>query len=171
MSAASSIVNTLGAEKLTLEAVAKQAGMSKGGLLHHFPNKQALVHAMMEHSTVSFISNVTDKVSYATGEGKWTLAYIEATFADAANDCGKEINAAIISSLFSSPDVLGKLQSEYAELQKHIENDGIDPVLATIIRLAADGLWFSEMVGVGELDGDLRHKVIEYLIQMAKNEK
>ncbi|MDQ0063824.1 AcrR family transcriptional regulator [Paenibacillus harenae] len=51
--AASTIVKTLGAEKLTLEAVAKEAGISKGGLLHHFPNKQALINAMVEASTNS----------------------------------------------------------------------------------------------------------------------
>ena len=29
---------------LTLDAVAKQAGISKGGLLYHYPNKEALLH-------------------------------------------------------------------------------------------------------------------------------
>lgn len=41
--AASIVVKNNGVEKLTLEAVAKEAGVSKGGLLHHFPNKEALI--------------------------------------------------------------------------------------------------------------------------------
>jgi AcrR family transcriptional regulator len=38
----------VGERAATLEAVAKQAGVSKGGLLYHFPNKEALIAAMLE---------------------------------------------------------------------------------------------------------------------------
>lgn len=37
LAAASEIVEEEGVVKLTLEAVAQRAGMSKGGLLYHFP--------------------------------------------------------------------------------------------------------------------------------------
>jgi len=73
-----------------------------------------------------------------------------------------------MASLFTNPDVLTKLKLEYSRLQKNIENDGIDPVLATIVRLAVDGLWFSEIVGVGEIDNQLRDRVIECLMKMTK---
>jgi AcrR family transcriptional regulator len=33
---------------ISLEAVAARTGMSKGGLLHHFPNKAALVTVIVE---------------------------------------------------------------------------------------------------------------------------
>jgi AcrR family transcriptional regulator len=169
LSAASSIVKTHGAEKLTLEAVAKVAGISKGGLLHHFPKKQALINAMVEESTNNFVSNINERATNATtGDGKWSRSYIEATFDDVKGGHGNEINTAIIASLFTNPELLIKLQNEYSNLQKKIENDGIDPVLATIVRLAVDGLWFSEIFGVGDLDSELREKVIEYLTNMTK---
>ncbi|MFF4615626.1 TetR/AcrR family transcriptional regulator [Nonomuraea jabiensis] len=43
-----------GAEALTLEAVARRAGVSKGGLFYHFPTKQALVAAMVDRLTMAF---------------------------------------------------------------------------------------------------------------------
>ncbi|OAB38217.1 hypothetical protein PMSD_07580 [Paenibacillus macquariensis subsp. defensor] len=92
MSAASFIVNNHGGEKLTLEAVAKEAGVSKGGLLHHFPNKKALIKGMLEELTHDYISEVQDKASNAaTDDGKWTRAYIEATFGDTMNNGIKEL--------------------------------------------------------------------------------
>lgn len=36
-----------GVAQVTLEAVAAQAGVSKGGLLYHFPSKEALLAAMV----------------------------------------------------------------------------------------------------------------------------
>ena len=38
----------VGERAATLDAVAKRAGVSKGGLLYHFPNKEALITAMLE---------------------------------------------------------------------------------------------------------------------------
>lgn len=38
----------VGERAATLDAVAKRAGISKGGLLHHFPNKEALVTATLK---------------------------------------------------------------------------------------------------------------------------
>lgn len=35
--------------KVTLDAVARQAGISKGGLLHHFSTKAELIRAMLKH--------------------------------------------------------------------------------------------------------------------------
>ncbi|WP_378942441.1 TetR/AcrR family transcriptional regulator [Mesorhizobium sp. ANAO-SY3R2] len=35
--------------KVTLDAVARQAGISKGGLLHHFATKKHLIRAMLVH--------------------------------------------------------------------------------------------------------------------------
>ena len=43
LQSASQVVVEKGVDALTLAAVAKQAGVSKGGLLYHFPNKNALI--------------------------------------------------------------------------------------------------------------------------------
>ncbi|AIQ23895.1 TetR family transcriptional regulator [Paenibacillus odorifer] len=165
--AASTVVKNNGVEKLTLEAVAKEAGVSKGGLLHHFPNKEALIIGMVEDLTNHFFTNVQDRAMSETVEkGKWSRAITKAMDDDIKE--GKEIGTALLAALFTNPDILNKFQSQYATWQQNIENDGIDPVRSTIIRLAADGLWYSEMFGLGVLDDELRTKVIQELINMTK---
>ncbi|BAZ22193.1 transcriptional regulator [Kalymmatonema gypsitolerans NIES-4073] len=52
--AASQVVINKGVEALTLDAVAQQAGVSKGGLLYHFPNKDALMGGMVEQLIQDF---------------------------------------------------------------------------------------------------------------------
>lgn len=52
--AAIDIMRELGGEQLTLDLVAKKAGVSKGGLLYHFPSKEALVLAAVGALTDSF---------------------------------------------------------------------------------------------------------------------
>jgi len=48
LNAAEAIVLENGARHLTLDAVASRAGVRKGGLLYHFPTKEALLRAMLE---------------------------------------------------------------------------------------------------------------------------
>src|SRR5687767_7614478 len=48
LEAANRIVRRDGGARLTLDAVAAEAGVSKGGVLYHFPNKDALIGAMLD---------------------------------------------------------------------------------------------------------------------------
>jgi len=52
--AAEDVVMESGVSHLTLNAVVAKAGVSKGGLLHHFPSKNALLRAMIERQTEVF---------------------------------------------------------------------------------------------------------------------
>lgn len=164
---ASQVVKNNGVEKLTLEAVAKEAGVSKGGLLHHFPNKEALVIGMVEELTQHFFDSVEEKVTNEVEEpGKWSRGYIKATMDDI--QVGNEVGTALSAAMFTNPDILKKFQAQYLVWQNNIEHEGIDPVKSTIVRLAADGLWYSEMFGLGVLNEELRNKVIQELINMTK---
>jgi len=48
LEAADQLVAAQGASNLTLDAVAQAAGLSKGGLLYHFPSKDALLMGMLD---------------------------------------------------------------------------------------------------------------------------
>ena len=50
-------------------------------------------------------------------------------------------------------------------------NDDIDPIKVTIIRLAIDGFWFSEIFELSPLDEKLKNGVIHKLSRMIKEEE
>ena len=52
--AAAQIILRAGVQALTLEAVAKQAGASKGAMLHHFRSKSELLEALMDDLIARF---------------------------------------------------------------------------------------------------------------------
>src|SRR5699024_1493118 len=76
-------------------------------------------------------------------------------------------NASITSGMLAAQGInsnlLLPLQDTYKAWQDKIERDGLDKVDATIIRLAVDGLWLSEVFGLDALDESLRSKVLERL--------
>ena len=48
LDAAQRIAAERGAGRITLDEVARESGLSKGGLLYHFASKEALLQAMLE---------------------------------------------------------------------------------------------------------------------------
>lgn len=63
LDAAAAIVRRDGVAKLTLEAAAKEAGVSKGGLLYHFPNKESLIDGMVTRCSNTFVEDVEGRAT------------------------------------------------------------------------------------------------------------
>ncbi|EMV9580352.1 efflux transporter transcriptional regulator BcrA, partial [Listeria monocytogenes] len=73
-------------DTLTLEAVAKQANVSKGGLLYHFPSKEALYAGITELIFQDFVYRFNELAENDPIEkGKWTRALIHAYTDDLNN--------------------------------------------------------------------------------------
>ncbi|WP_168121217.1 TetR/AcrR family transcriptional regulator [Paenibacillus sp. HB172176] len=163
----SQIVNEEGVEKLTLEAVAQKAGISKGGLLYHFPNKDALVLGAIEQLSNNYVEAFNKRaINDPNTTGKWTRSYIETSLLGESRV--NDLYTAISAAHFTNPEMLQQLQYSYSEIQEKIENDELDPVRATLVRLAVDGLWFADMFGLAPPRAELRQKVIEELKEVVQ---
>lgn len=163
LTAAAAVVIEQGAMRMTLEAVAAQAGVSKGGLLYHFPSKDALVQAMIEEMNLEFAERIRREFEadkHPSDRGRWLRGLVRATF----TSTHLETSAGLVAAVVLNPGLLDPTRRNYEQRQALIEQDGIDPVLATIIRLAADGLWFSDLLGLSPLRGHRRQAVMEALL-------
>lgn len=154
---------------LTLEAVANEAEVSKGGLLYHFPSKEALYVGITEHLFQNFINQFNELAKNDPIEkGKWSRAFINASVLDLNNSSG--LNIALNSFSKLNDNVSENIIHHYEYIQSKICEDGIDPVIATIIRLAVDGLYYSELFKIGQTDSDLQNEIIQKLIEATKSE-
>ncbi|MEO8607779.1 MAG: TetR/AcrR family transcriptional regulator [Chloroflexota bacterium] len=168
--AANQVLVRDGINHLTLEAVAQLAGVSKGGLLYHFPNKEALVEGMIDHYLSQFEARLDSylQVSGVTPKpGDWLRAYIHATFDTDAEETA--ISAGLLAAIAVNPDLLKPLQARYDTWQARIvAESGENRALATIIRLALDGLWMSDLFGMAPPDGALRAEILSTLLNLSK---
>lgn len=163
LDAASNIIKNKGVAHLTLEKVAMEAGVSKGGLLYHFPNKKALIQGGLN----AVIERYTEKLEKSSGKdnspGHTLRAYVEVSLNDP-----QQMTSGLLAAIATDPELLKPFQDHYQEWQKRIEEDGLDPVQATIIRLAVDGLWFCDMFGLAPIESDLREKVLHELLNLTR---
>lgn len=173
LDAAEAVVAEQGVRALTLDAVAARSGISKGGLLYHFRSKEDLAAAMIERSIAWFDQALVEAgADESDAKGRFTRAYVKAslgmtplTGAGFDNLC-----SAITTALLSFPERLGPVQDQGARTQADVERDGLDPVVATIIRLAVDGLWLSENFNLMRFDPGLKAKVAARLLEWTRNE-
>lgn len=160
--AASKIVSERGIFNLTLEATALEAGISKGGLLYHFPSKEALVKGMVEHLAENYREKIAAKVDECPDEkGKWIKSYVDVTFNNPYQY--KDMHAGLLAAKAVNEELLKPIRDLYTNWQGEIENDGIDPIKATIICLATDGIWMSELFDIHQLGEEKKKKIYERL--------
>ncbi|SDJ50543.1 TetR/AcrR family transcriptional regulator [Salimicrobium halophilum] len=162
LDAASRIVSQQGIFNLTLEAVAKEAGISKGGLLYHFKTKEALVSGMVKHLTDNYREKIEAHVEADPEEiGRWTRAFLNVTFNHVYPN--KDWNAGLLAAKAVNPALLKPLHDAYKDWQHKIENDGLDPTDATLIRLSTDGIWLSELFDVYQIEEEKKEQVYKRL--------
>ncbi|MBB5172333.1 TetR/AcrR family transcriptional regulator [Texcoconibacillus texcoconensis] len=170
LEAASRIVQHKGVFSLTLEATAKEAGISKGGLLYHFPTKEVLVEGMVDHLIDSYKKGITELMEQDEMEtGKWTRSIIKETYSQTYDN--EDMNAGLLAALAMNPELLNNVRNRYKEWQEQLDIDGIDTTKATILRLAIDGLWLTELLGLVSLEEKTRREVREALIEQTKYEE
>lgn len=167
--AAGQVVLSDGVARLTLEAVAKEAGLSKGGLLYHFPSKQALIEGMLSQLSDVFtarLERALDTDDSADDRGRWLRAYARATFA--AEQEPLAVSAGLLAAVATNPDLLAPLRDNFARWQQLAEADGLDPAVATLIRLAVEGLWFADLFDFASPREPLRSQVLEALLEIIR---
>ena len=157
---------------LVLDAVAADAGISKGGLLYHFATKELLVAGLCERMLCGF-----DRALEALCEvdcehaGAFTRAYLASTVTDEGKqaDNSAQLMAGILATLGRDSAHLGQVRSHFARWHERLEQDGIDPTTATLVRLAADGLWLSALLGLPRLDAEIGHDAIRALRDLTRS--
>jgi AcrR family transcriptional regulator len=160
LNAANRIVIEQGVERLTLEQVAAEAGISKGGLLYHFPTKEALIKGMIDLYLERFTEDFNGTAE-KDGEpaGRWNRSYLTTTFAD--NQRTPRMSSGLLAAVATDPGLLAPLQERFREWVALLDQDGIDPTTAAIVRLVADGLWLVELFGLSSPDEAAKVKILQ----------
>jgi AcrR family transcriptional regulator len=154
---------------LTLEAVAREAGVSKGGLLYHFASKDELLTGMVGEFVELIEGRMSESAAADDAPGAWTRGYLEASTVDRAGDDPMDrLATAMLAAGAANTDLLAPLHDRQAAWQRRQRDDGIDPATAAIVRLAADGLWMNDLFGLEVVSDDERAAVIERLRAMTR---
>lgn len=171
LDAAEEVVLRDGVAHLTLDAVAQESQISKGGLLYHFPSKEALIRGMIDRLHRLYEAEVRRlEAEDPDPVGRRLRAMINASFPK--EPCCNirlridRIAAGLLAAIATNPSLLDGTKEYAAWMEKALMDDGVDPTMAVIIHLATDGIWMSGLFGVPHPDGELRERILDRLREM-----
>ncbi len=136
---AGALAARIGVQALTVQAVAEAAGVTKGGLLHHFPSKDLLVRALQADAIDAFQAAVERCMAAdPLSAGRFTRAYVRTCLDGAAEGP----SPMLIAALWADP-VLRRDWYRWMARQEaaHAATDGSADLRQ--IRFAADGVWLA----------------------------
>jgi len=169
LKAANALLLGQGANALTLDAVAARAGVSKGGLLYHFPSKDALIEGMVERYLADFEARIEAHlagIEQPTAVA-WARAYLEASLEPDPE--GMAVSAALLAAVTVNPVLLQPMQVRYEVWQARL--DALpDPAVAWLVRLAMDGLWMTDLLQIAPPASDQRRAVAQKLIRLIESQ-
>jgi AcrR family transcriptional regulator len=166
LKAAAQIIARQGSGAFTIEAVAHAAGVTKGGVLHHFPSKEALIIGLIDQVIEAFDARVAEALAAepAGKPGRWLRAYIRTVFSVQYEDAN--LLPALAAVVAADPQTLSRIRRGFEASQQAAVQDGLDPLLATIIRLAVDGVVFARSLNVDVLDEPASQAVYAELFRL-----
>jgi len=145
LDAAQRVASNKGAAHVTLDAVAQESGLSKGGVLYNFPNKDALIRGMVERLIDSISPMVEEYREALMGGPNPTLRAIARAKCADAIDPG--VAMAILAAAAQKPELLEPLRAVYARHYARVLEEAEDPDLAMLMWAALDGLLFQTLLG------------------------
>lgn len=162
------IVVAKGMGAVSLDAVAREAGVSKGGLMHHFPSRQALIEAFFASLlAVLDVRIAACLTADAEPRGRFTRAYVTVvTGGVGEGEEGRTLTAAALAACFQ-PELAALWTAWVREgLARCGEDDHSLP--GKIARYAADGIWLEDCAGTGPAETPERGAVIRQLLAMTR---
>lgn len=153
-----------GVTAVTYESVAEESGLTKGGLLYHFPSREAMLKALHEHLAAQWEANLISAAGKPADEASAQERL--AAYARVAAKSSARAELLLIIEAVNEPDMHAAWRDVIGRWTPPV---GDSTVLsqAELQRftawLAADGLWLYESLTNTKLHPQMRRQIAEYL--------
>lgn len=166
LDAAAAVILDEGIAFLTLEKVAQRAGVSKGGLLYHFPSKDALVDAIVARVAREWKEDLDLAISaMPPGPTRVPRAILRNCVSDleAWDERLRTTSIALMAAMASDRRHAGPIRVVSEHLSSLMLADGMPAPEAELFLTAMDGLWISWVFGLRDQQPRRREYVHEAL--------
>lgn len=172
LEAAKQVVQREGVTALSYESVAAEAGLTKGGLLYHFPSREDLLLALHEHvagqweqcmrdeADITEVDNTNDDAALSSTAK--TVAYVRASQNPDRAELLLTLEA--ISDAAARAVWNGVYDRWAAPVPPSADDD--QAMARFIARLAADGLWLYESISERPMSQEIRERLVAEIIAL-----
>ncbi len=151
LQAAEELAVEVGPANLSLDAVAARAGLSKGGLLYHFPTKARLLEALVEDFVRRFEEELAARMASAGDDrDNAATAYLELFVQE--HKVRRPPPVGLLAAMAENPDFLRPVRRHQRTLIDRVKACTGDPVDGLIAFLVLQGIKSQELLSIETLD-------------------
>ena len=162
LDAAVNVINRDGVRAVTFESVAAEAKLTRGGLLYHFPSREALLRGIDEHLVQAWEASMEALLGKTADQATALERYQTFVRVSAQSATRAELMFMLESA---DPEAgerpWGPAVQRWAPSAPEPGNVDPTPLDNFVARLAADGVWIYEAMYEGQLDEGVRARVAE----------
>lgn len=169
LDAAEAVIRRDGAARLTIDAVAVQAGVSKATVLYGFESKDKLIKTLIDRR----IDEISAEIAAFRAEGRDEGAgdaTIRAMLAMAGRGMTEEDRAVFLSlsaALAQQSELAGSIRAHYEQCAKDIGGESASPRGAFLAFLAIEGLFCLERFDILRLAPEDRARTLTDIARLA----
>lgn len=153
-----------GASRLTFETVARECGLSKGAVTHHFRSKSELLKGILQYRNTAFDEFRRHYAASQRPEDSQKALSLEiATVRHMLDQAGSPARA-VLSILVDDPSPMELVRKNLAKYVSQIRDGAPDPELALLRWEAAWGLALYAVFGMSPLSDEERERLFERLL-------
>jgi AcrR family transcriptional regulator len=168
LDAAERVVTESGATHLTLDAVAKSAGVSKGGLLYHFPSKEALLEGMLSRHFHDVDAEVAKRLaSRGKNPTRADLLRERVSVLLEFHPERPAVGAAMLAASADNPGHMSMCRAEYRKLLDEFAKLPGGFERAAMVLLGVQGLLLAELLHLSPYTPEERSRLVRALQRAA----
>jgi AcrR family transcriptional regulator len=162
---------------MTLDAVAKEAGVSKGGLIYHFRSKDELIAAMLVHFRAKTQGTIEARAAAdPQPRGRWFRAVLytiwrPAPTGDAKVAVSSEMSrffTAMLAASANNPHLLDPVRHNHCQMRERLISEGPNGLRQVALSAAIHGLLLWQNLGILLPDDPLYQPIIDELLTLAE---
>lgn len=156
-----------GAGCLTFEELAQESGVSRGGITYHFPTKDHLLRALLQHDLEQWQE---EEIRLAPADTDTCTAKVIANIRAATQlkPEHRRFVSGMLSAAMLDPSLLDPVRCFHNERIADLEWTDTD-LQRFVLRLAADGLFWLEMFQCYEFPLPVRKRLVQMMEKMARD--
>jgi AcrR family transcriptional regulator len=147
LDAALVIIARDGPGRLTLDAIARESGLSKGGVMHQFRTKEGVLKALLERQMAHF-EEFRAKIRVKSANPELTT---EITTVREAANTPNSTALALLAAMVENPDLMALPRDSDLKTITAIKAEAADPDLAMLRWAAARGLLLGALFGMSPI--------------------
>ncbi len=166
LDAAIRVVSREGITALTYESISAETGLTRGGMLYHFPSREALLLGLLEYVSQQWESAL-EAAAGKTAEEATTQERFAAYVKVATQMSATRVELQFMVEGSTSPELAAPWTGVISRWAPGFVGETPDhDAMHWIVRLAADGLWAYESITNQTIPAELRERISTQLLSM-----